>query len=170
MNRNFQKDGNRTDSDLDPLLALGLTEETCEDWVNQFFAKEESVKVKNLSTQEMPDAMKEFLSFGVKFCPVDLDFDLQQMEQDLEALYKRLRVQANYPETEDTRTEEEKRFCLRTGWAPTAGKFASLDLFIHLLKKNAESWIPPVRIKHIVPVARWEAFSALKSIGQIGGV
>ena len=101
----------------------------------------------NLSTQEMPDAMKAFLSLGAKFCPVDLDFDRKQMEQDLETWYKRLRVKANYPETEDTRTEEEKRFYLRTGWAPTAGKFASLDLFIHLLKKKAESWIPPVRIK-----------------------
>ena len=86
MNRNFQKDGNGTDSELlDPLLGLGLTEETCEDWINHFFGREESVKVKNLSTQPIPDEMKAFLSLGAKFCPVDLDFNRKIMEEDLEA-------------------------------------------------------------------------------------
>ena len=69
------------------------------------------------------------------------------MEEGLEAWYKRLRVKANYPDSEDGRTAEEKRFYQRTGWAPKAGKFASLDLFIYLLKKKADQWIPPVRIK-----------------------
>ena len=128
-------------------MSLELVEETVEEWANKFFAKVESFKVKNLSDHPMPDSVKAFLSLGAKFCPVDLDFDGKKMDEDLEAWYKRLRVKANYLDSEGGMTEEENRFYQRTGCAPKARKFASLNLFIYLVKKKADQWIPTVRIR-----------------------
>ena len=56
-----------------------------EDWSRQFFAKEESVKVKNLSDLEMDEAVIAFLSLGSKFCPVDLDLDRKQKGDEIDA-------------------------------------------------------------------------------------
>ena len=84
----------------------------------------------------MPTEMTEFLSLGAKFCPVELDIDRKQLEKDLEVWYRRLRIKANYPDSEDTRTEEEKRFYQKSGWTPQSGKFPALDYFIYVIRKK----------------------------------
>ena len=53
----------------------------------------------------------------------------------------------NYPEPEDNRTEEDKRFYLKSSWTPQSGKFPSLDYFINLMRKKFDDWIQPRRIK-----------------------
>ena len=95
----------------------------------------------------MDEAVIAFLSLGSKYCPVDLDLDRKQKGDAIDAWIRRLRLKTNYQDEDDTRTEEEEGFYLRTGWFPEAGKYASLDMFIYLFRKKAEVWIPPGRIK-----------------------
>jgi hypothetical protein len=82
--------------DQDPLYSRGLEEQGVEDFLNQFFTNVESVKVKNLSDEPITDEMIAFLSLGAKFCPVELDIDRKQLEKDLEAWYRRMRIKANF--------------------------------------------------------------------------
>ena len=65
-----------------------------------------------------------------------MDIDRKQLEKDLEAWYRRMKIKANYPESEDNRTEEEKRFYQKSSWTPQPGKFPSLDYFIYLMRKS----------------------------------
>ena len=51
----------------DPLVALGLEGEEVEEFVNQFFESVETVKVKNLSDEDMPDDMIFFLVWEQSF-------------------------------------------------------------------------------------------------------
>ena len=66
----------------------------------------------------MADEMIAFLSLGAKLCPVEQDIDRKLLEKDLEAWYRGMRIKANYPESQDDRTEEEKRFYLKSSWTP----------------------------------------------------
>ena len=86
------------------------------------------------------------LSLGAKFCPVELDIDRKQLEKDLETWYRRLRLKANFSDSEDIRTSEEKRFYNKSSWTPQAGKFPALDYFIFLIRIQFDSWVQPRRI------------------------
>ena len=66
--------------------------------------------MKNLSDDPMPKEMEKFLSLGAKFCPVELDIYRKQLEKDLEAWYRRLRLKANIFDSEDIKTSQETRF------------------------------------------------------------
>ena len=91
MRNAFQMDGNLEEtieqdvSDDDPLVALGIEKETLEDWARQFCIQEESVKVKNLSDDDMDEAVKAYPALGSKLSPVDLDFDRKQMQGSSES-------------------------------------------------------------------------------------
>ena len=70
----------------------------------------------------MPKEMEKLLRLGAKFYPVELDIDRKQLEKDLETWYRRLRLKANFSDSEDIRTSEEKRFYNKSSWTPQAGK------------------------------------------------
>ena len=91
--------------------------------------------------------MEAYLSLGAKFCPVELDIDRSLLEMDLGAWFRRLRLEAQFQEVGDSRTEEEKRFYLKSDWTPPEGEYPALDLFIQCLRDRFNSWVPPKRIK-----------------------
>ena len=149
--------------DTDP---LGVNEETIEDIFGQFFTNIEAIKVKNLSNIPMSESVRAFLSLGAKFCPNELDIDRAQLEKDLEAWFRRLRLKANFEDKEDLRTEEEKRFYMKSSWTPQAGKFVTLDMFIYRIRKRFDEWVVPKRIKDNMTKAEREGMEEVKNDGE----
>ena len=97
--------------------------------------------------------MIDFLSLGANLCPVDLDIDRKQLENDIDVWVRRLRLRLNFKDSEDLRTEEEKRFYTASGWTPQPGKNLALDLFIFQIQSKFDEGIQPARIKDNMTVS-----------------
>jgi hypothetical protein len=80
---------------------LGKEEIETEDLFRDFFHCIETVKVKNLSEVPMPESIKAFLSLGGKFTPAQLDIDREQLEKDMEAWFRRLRIKEYFGDKKD---------------------------------------------------------------------
>ena len=82
-------------------------------WARDFIdsaTKEKLIKVKNFSKDEIPPEIEAFCSLGPKACPVELDINSARLEGEINTFFRRLRLNELSKDSEDLRTDEEKRF------------------------------------------------------------
>ena len=99
---------------------------------------------------------------GPKFCLVETDIDRARFQKDLNAGFRRMKLADIFHKDGDSRSEEEKRFYVKSSWEPPQWK-VNKSLIIHnqVVQDKFDHWKQPTRVASNVSV---EALKAIKSL------
>ena len=123
-------------------------------------------KVKNLSSIELTEAQVTVLELGPKFCPVEHDINRARYQKDLNEGFRRMKLKAKFFPDMDTRTEEEKRFYVKSSWEPPNPNHA-VKTFEMLIQNNFDIWKQPTRIARNLSYSQLQALKELKANDDI---
>ena len=123
-------------------------------------------KVKNLSSVELTEAQESILELGPKFCPVEHDINRARYQKDLNEGFRRMKLKAKFYPGEDSRSEEEKRFYVKSDWEPPSPNYA-VRTFEMLLQNEFDVWKQPTRVARNLSFMQLQALKELKANDDI---
>ena len=123
-------------------------------------------KVKNLSSMELTETKLSVLELGPKFCPVEHDINRARYQKDLNEGFRRMKLKAKFYPDEDFRTEEEKRFYVKSDWEPPNPNHA-VRTYEMLIQSKFDVWKQPTRVARNLSHAQIQALKELKNDDNI---
>ena len=123
-------------------------------------------KVKNLSSMELTETQLSVLELGPKFCPVEHDINRARYQKDLNEGFRRMKLKAKFYPDEDFRTEEEKRFYVKSDWEPPNPNHA-VRTYEMLIQSKFDVWKQPTRVARNLSHAQIQALKELKNDDKI---
>ena len=118
--------------------------------------------VKNLSSQELTEHQHSVLELGPKFCPVEHDINRARFQKDLNAGFRRMKLREHFHPDEDTRSEEQKRFYVKSeDWEPS-NPSSSLKAHNMVIQHRFDLWKQPTRVAKNLSRQQQNAIKELK--------
>ena len=123
--------------------------------------------IKNLSSLELTESQQGLLDLGPKFCPVEHDINRARFLKDLNASFRRMKLREYFHPEEDSRTDEQKRFYLKSEeWEPP-NPSASLKAHNMVIQHKFDLWKQPTRVAGNLSSKLQDAIKELKENDDI---
>ena len=124
-------------------------------------------KVKNLSTHQLTEHERSLLELGPKFCPIEHDINRARFQKDLNAGFRRMKLKAHFYPEEDSRTEEERRFYVKSDdWEPPVPN-SVVKTHNMLIQNKFDLWKQTTRVARNLSGQQFSAIKDLKSNDSI---
>ena len=115
---------------------------------------------------ELTETQLSVLELGPKFCPVEHDINRARYQKDLNEGFRRMKLKAKFYPDEDFRTEEEKRFYVKSDWEPPNPNHA-VRTYEMLIQSKFDVWKQPTRVARNLSHAQIQALKELKNDDKI---
>ena len=115
---------------------------------------------------ELTETKLSVLELGPKFCPVEHDINRARYQKDLNEGFRRMKLKAKFYPDEDFRTEEEKRFYVKSDWEPPNPNHA-VRTYEMLIQSKFDVWKQPTRVARNLSHAQIQALKELKNDDKI---
>ena len=117
--------------------------------------------VKNFSGFSVSDIEKKLFSRGKNFCSVELNPPYIRMQKELDYFFRILRIKWHFLDQEDSRSDLEKMFYLKSGWMPPKA-CGELENLITQIQLKFDKWKPPRYIKDNLTVEERQLLKQMK--------
>ena len=109
----------------------------------------ETTTVVNLSGQDLSDEENTLLSKGLSFCPTPRRLDENQLLDDLESFFRRLRLREFFLDLEDEESSEINIFRPPSKWMPPKGRDVILETYVKGVRQEISRQLQRLRTRGV---------------------